>query len=111
MPTLSEYMHMLPRFFVPEKATDTDVKVQFDFTGDDGGKYYVHIHDGACEVHEGEVAGARTTVTATASDYFDIVDGRLDPMKAFMIGKVKVKGDTLFLLKFQQMFDSKRAQA
>lgn len=109
MPTLSEYMQKLPEFFVPEKANGVDTKLQFDFTGDDGGKYYVHIHDGVCEVREGEVAGARTTVTATASDYFDIVDGRLDPMKAFMTGKVKVKGDALFLLKFQQMFDSKRA--
>ncbi|HKZ83880.1 MAG TPA: SCP2 sterol-binding domain-containing protein [Anaerolineae bacterium] len=109
MPTLTEYMQMLPEFFVPEKANGVDTKVQFDFTGDDGGKYYVHIHDGVCDVHEGEVAGARTTVTAAAADYFEIVEGRLDPMKAFMTGKVKVKGDALFLMKFQQMFGRKSA--
>jgi putative sterol carrier protein len=100
-------MQKLPGFFVPEKANGVDVKVQFDFTGDDGGKYYVHIHDGACDVREGEVAGARTTVMATASDYFEIVEGRMDAMKAFMTGKVKVKGDALFLMKFQQMFGRK----
>ena len=47
------------------------------------------------------------TVTLGQGNALEIVEGRMDPMKAFMTGKVKVKGDALFLMKFQQMFGRK----
>jgi len=108
MMTIAEYMHKLPTFFVPEKAAGLNAKVQFEFTGDGGGQYLVHIHDGVCEVSEGAAADAKTTLMTTTADYLDIVEGRLDPMKAFMGGRLKVKGDMMFIMKFQQLFDSKQ---
>ena len=110
MATIAEVMRAMPAAFVPDKATGVNAKVQFDFTGEGGGQYVIDIHDGACEVSEGASTDAKTTVTVAASDYIDIVAGRLDAMKAFMSGKLKVKGDVAFMLKFQQMFDPKRAQ-
>ena len=111
MPDVAEIMKLMPVALVPEKAAGVDAKVQFEFTGEGGGQYVVHIHDGRCEVSEGTAADAKTSVTVAASDYQDMIEGRLDGMKAFMSGKLKVKGDMLFMMKFQQMFDQKRAQA
>ncbi|HEY4688044.1 MAG TPA: SCP2 sterol-binding domain-containing protein [Anaerolineae bacterium] len=110
MPTLGEYMKLMPTAFLPDKAAGVNAKVQFEFTGEDGGQYVVNIHDGVCEVSEGTVADARTTVSVVAADYLDIVEGRLDAMQAFMGGKLKVKGDMMFMMKFLQLFDAKRAQ-
>ena len=110
MATIAEIMQAMPAAFVPEKAMGVNAKVQFDFTGEGGGQYVLNIHDGTCEVSEGTSANAKTTVTVAASDYVDVIEGRLDALKAFMSGKLKVKGDVGFMLKFQQMFDSKRAQ-
>ena len=111
MATITEIMKAMPAEFVPEKAAGVNARVAFDFTGDEGGQYVVDIHDGVCEVSEGSAADARTTVTVAAADYVDVVEGRLDAMKAFMSGKLKVKGDMMFMMKFQQMFDPKRVQS
>ncbi len=110
MATIAEIMRAMPAAFMPDKAAGVNAKVQFDFTGDGGGQYLLDIRDGACQVSEGVAADARTTVTVAASDYVDIAEGRLDGTKAFMSGKLKVKGDVGFMLKFQQMFDPKRVQ-
>ena len=110
MATIAEVMRAMPAALVPEKAEGVNAKVQFEFTGEGGGQYVIDIHDGACQVSEGTADDAKTTVTVAASDYVDIIAGRLDGMKAFMSGKLKVKGDVAFMLKFQQMFDPKRAQ-
>jgi putative sterol carrier protein len=110
MATIAEIMQAMPRAFVPEKAAGVSAKVAFEFTGDGGGQFVVSVHDGACEVSAGTVADAKTAVTVAASDWVDIIEGRLDAMKAFMGGQLKVKGDMMFLIKFQQMFDAKRAQ-
>src|SRR3990172_3807401 len=106
--TIGEVMQAMPAAFVPERAVGVTAKVQFEFTGDGGGQYALDIHDGVCELIEGVVPDARTTVVAAAADYVDIAEGRLDAMKAFMGGKLKLKGDMLFMMKFQQMFDPKR---
>jgi len=109
--TIAELMKAMPTAFMPEKADGVTAKVQFDFTGDDGGQYTLNIHDGMCEVIDGAVADPRTTVIVAAADYLDIVEGRLEPMKAFMGGKLKVTGDMMFMMKFLQLFDAKRFQA
>ena len=106
--TVPELMQKMSGALIPEKAAGVTAKVQFDFTGDGGGQYVVHIHDGVCEVSEGTVPDPRTTVIVAAPDWVDIVEGRLDAMKAFMGGKLKVKGDMMFMMKFQQMFDGTR---
>jgi len=103
-----ELMQKMSGALIPEKAAGITAKVLFEFIGEGGGQYVVHIHDGVCEVSAGAVPDPRTTVTVAASDWVDIAEGRLDAMKAFMGGKLKVKGDMMFMMKFQQMFDGTR---
>lgn len=111
MATVQQIMQAMPDAFLPEKAGDTSAKIQFDFTGDGGGQYVMMIQDGKCEITEGTADDVKTTLTVAASDWVDIIEGRLDSMKAFMGGKLKVKGDVGFMMKFQQLFDSSQAQS
>jgi putative sterol carrier protein len=41
-------------------------------------------------------------------DWLAIAEGRLDPMNAFMTGKVKTAGDMMLALRLQQIFQAQR---
>jgi putative sterol carrier protein len=44
------------------------------------------------------------TMTAAASDYIDLINGVLNPMQAFMQGKIKIQGDMSLAMKLQTLF-------
>jgi len=90
--------------FQPDKAEGVDAIFQFVLTGDNGGKYWVKVSGKQCDVHEGEHGGPTMIVTASANDYIALVNGELNPMMAFMQGKVKVKGEMGLALKLQSIF-------
>jgi putative sterol carrier protein len=104
MPTAAEIFNEMPSSFDAEKAAGLDVTVQFDLSGDDGGQWYVVIANGTCSVEQGAAASPKATIRMDASDYVDMSTGKLNPMAAFMSGKVKVEGDLNTVMKFQQLF-------
>lgn len=104
MPTAADIFKEMPNNFNAEKAGDMDVIVQFDLSGDGGGQWYVNIADGACSVEKGAAESPKATIQMEASDYVDMTTGELNPMAAFMSGKVKVQGDLNTVMKIQQVF-------
>jgi putative sterol carrier protein len=104
MATLAEIFERMPQQFNAEKAGDMNATVQFDLSGDDRGQWYVVIADGAAAVEEGTADNATATLKMVASDYKDMIGGKLNPMAAFMSGKVKVEGDLNTIMKFQSVF-------
>ncbi len=104
MTTAADVFKNMPSQFKADKAGDMNVIVQFDLSGDDGGKWYVTIADGNCAVEEGTVDSPKATIRMDANDYVDMTSGKLNPMAAFMSGKVKVEGDLNTVMKFQQLF-------
>jgi len=44
------------------------------------------------------------TMSITSSDFILLATGKMDGMKAFMSGKLKVKGDTSLVMKLQKYF-------
>ena len=89
---------------IPEKAGDMNAAVTFDLSGDEGGQWTVKIANGTCTVEDGVADEADATISMTGSDYVDMMTGKLNPMMAFMGGKVKVSGDLNTVMKFQTMF-------
>ena len=47
---------------------------------------------------------ADTTITISEDDFEQLVAGELNPMTAFMTGKLKVKGDMGAAMKLQKLF-------
>lgn len=105
MASVEKIFEQMPEQFNAEKAGDFDAAIQFDLAGDDGGLWYVTIADGNAAVEEGEATEPAATIRMTASDFSDMMTGELDPMNAFMMGKVKVEGDLNTVMKFQTLFD------
>ena len=104
MPALAEIKDGMVQAFQPDKASGVDAVIQFDLSGDDGGQFYIHINDGALEVHDGMSDNAKTTLVAAAEDYYKVATGELAAMPAVMSGKLKIKGDMGMAMKMQQMF-------
>ena len=67
--------------------------VEVDLTGSDPGVFYVEIKDGKIAVEPYEYNDRSCKVTMDTADFNKLADGKLDPIMAFTIGKLKVEGD------------------
>lgn len=93
MPTSEEIKATIPQMldrFNPEKATGVDAIIQFNLTGDNGGAYWIKIANGEVDHGEGEAQDVSMTFSSSADDFYALVNGNLNPMQAFMMGKIKV---------------------
>lgn len=102
--TIEMLMEMLPDLFLPERAAGVDVDIQAHLTGEGGGDYVLMIHDQQVVAREGTVENPNITVTASASDALDIANERLDPMRAFLTGKVRLSGDMRLAMSLVGLF-------
>jgi putative sterol carrier protein len=94
----------MPNRFNTGAAKGLKAVYQFDLTGEGGAKYNLAIDDGKLTVGEGTHASPSITITMAASDYLDMVNGKLNPQMAFMSGKLKIAGDMGLAMKMQQLF-------
>lgn len=102
--TPDQVFDQMPASFQADKAGSTSASIQFDLSGDNGGKWWVKIHDGTAESGKGEVENPNLTLIADATDYVKISLGQLDGTAAFMQGKLKIKGDMGLAIKMQSLF-------
>lgn len=64
--------------------------VQFNITGEGEGAFYVELKDGSIDVQPYEYYDRDVIFTLSATDLLALVDGTLDPVKAYLAGKIKV---------------------
>ncbi len=106
MAEVAKLFENMPGAFNAEKAGNYEAVIQFDLSGEDGGQWVVKIANGQCEVEKGTTESPSATLRMEASDYADMVTGKLDPMSAFIQQKVKVEGDLSKVMTFQTLFDT-----
>jgi putative sterol carrier protein len=94
----------MPNRLNPTSAQGLDVIIQYDLSGDGGSQYYAVIANGACAMNEGKHDSPTMTVSMAASDFVDMIQGRLDGMSAFMSGKLRISGDMGLAMKLQSLF-------
>ena len=104
MSDVQQVMNAMAANFDASKVGDMDASVVFDLSGDDGGQWTAVIANGAAEVSEGVQDDATATIKMDAGDFVDMSKGDLNPMTAFMTGKVKVEGDLGTVMKLQGLF-------
>lgn len=75
----------------------------FALSGDDGGDYFIRLDNGQAQWGEGIPDQADCTVTMTASDFKNLVSGRLNPMTALATGKLRLEGDMSLALRLQSL--------
>jgi putative sterol carrier protein len=102
--TVADLMSKMPSAFVPEKAQGLDTVLQFKFSGNEPGDWYAVIKDGKVDVQQGAHPAPKMTLSADSDDYIKLFTGQLDPMQAFMAGKLKLQGDLNMAMKMTQFF-------
>lgn len=102
--SIADIFSTMPSRYQADKAPDTKMGILFDLSGDDGGQWYVDIADGQLTVSPGEPAAVPSaTIKMTSEDFQAMSTGSLNPMMAFMTGKIKVDGDLNSVMKFQSL--------
>ncbi len=76
---------------------------QFLLSGEDAANYYVSVASDGATVHEGQSETAGVSISMTAGNFKELAAGRLNPMSAFMGGKLTVTGDMSMALKLQTL--------
>jgi len=103
--TPEQFIEAIPKYLLPEKAGTTKAMIQFDISGDQGGKWWAKIAEGKAETGKGDAPEPATlTVGAEAGDFVKIMTGQMDGMSAFMSRKLQIKGDMGLAVKLQSLF-------
>lgn len=93
----------LPKRFRAEKSVGVDVIVQLSIDGPHGGNWTVIIKNQKMTVGEGTHASPTLSVKMTERDYMDVINNKTSGEKAFMTGKLQLKGSITLALKLKDM--------
>jgi putative sterol carrier protein len=96
---------LLASEFNPKKAKVKKGVFQFEVTGDAPREYYVHVENGTCSVGPGRRDDADVTIGIKVPDMILMGMGKLPGAKAFLTGKLKLRGNPLFGTKLGEWFD------
>ena len=79
----------------PGAATLPDAVFRFELSGDDGGSWTLDLRKGTASGFVTPEGGPEqdATIHVTADDWVALTTGQMNPMRAFMGGKIRVDGD------------------
>jgi putative sterol carrier protein len=90
--------------FTPDKAAGVDAVIQLKFSGENGGDWYMVIKEGQCNLVKGLSDSPSLTLESTLVDFKDMVAGKIDPVKAFMSGRLRFSGNMMVAMKLAALF-------
>ena len=102
--TIEDVVASYPGRFYPDRAKGVDGVIQFIFTGQSGGAYFLVIHDQQLDVEEGDHPDPTVTITVPAEAWLQVNNGETSPMGLLMKGQLKVRGSLAMATKFQTLF-------
>lgn len=83
------------------------VAYQFNIVGDAEGIFYVEVKDGAIFVEPYEYFDRDVMFTGKAETFMKIASGKLDPVVAVTLQKLKVEGDVGKALRLKEFIEKK----
>ncbi|MGC9336341.1 MAG: SCP2 sterol-binding domain-containing protein [Anaerolineae bacterium] len=101
----SELVEAMPGAFQAEKAGNAKAAIQLDLKGEGGGTWLLNIANGECQVQANADAQPDVTVTMDADDFVALYHNRLNPVQAFMGGKIKVSGNVGLVMQLLNWFE------
>ncbi len=103
MENISDMINDLPDRIDLEKTKGINALLQFSLSGEGGGEWGVTIDDGKVMVKEGQLANPQLIIKASAENALKIMRDELNPVGAFMTGKIKIAGDMALGLKLLEL--------
>ena len=102
---IREMMEAMPGAFLAEKAGNGKALIQLVLGGDDGGNWVIDVANGQCQVREELAAKPDVTVTMDADDFVALYRNQMNPVSAFMSGKIKVSGNVGMVMQLLNWFE------
>ncbi len=103
--SITDMFDKLQERFNPDKARGDKALIAFELGGEGGGSFWLQVNDGTLNVGEGTPpTEADAILRAEAADLMKIMGGELNPMMAFMSGKVKVERNMGMVMKLMGWF-------
>ena len=102
--SIKDIFEAMPGRFNGDAAADWSANIQFHFDADaDEGSenWFISIADGACSVGEGAVDSPSATINTQSETWVGMITGAVNPMQAFMSGKIKITGNMADVMKLQ----------
>jgi putative sterol carrier protein len=92
--------------FQPEKAAGVNRTLQFDYSGREAGIWNLTVSNGTLQYSEGPADSPNATIAVDSDDWLKILRNELNPVTAFMGGKIKVTpaSAAMDLMQFQNWF-------
>jgi putative sterol carrier protein len=98
----SEFFDDLARRTADGSTRTRGLRATYRFDVDGAGSWRVAVDDGAVSVSESDAAA--DCVIAVPEDLFlRIVSGQQSPMGAFLMGKIRVEGDTALAMRLRDL--------
>ncbi len=104
--SLTGFVHGIKVAFNREQAEGLSLKIHFDFRGKEGRSITVNIANKRLEVHEGYVGNADLKVRADSEAWLKIARKEVSPLWPVLTGKIKITGNPMLLMKFQNCIDN-----
>jgi len=104
MPTVAETFENMQAHFNPGAAAGLDKTIQINLSGEQGGKWAIKIANQKCELIPGGVDQPDLTLTLSDENWLALIERRLNPMTAFMMGKIKATGELPLAMRVPNLF-------
>lgn len=107
--TYSEFFSSVKTRFMGTDVSDIQehLAYQFNITGEGSGIFYVEVKDGQLYIEPYEYFDRDAMFTASADVFEKILNGKMDPVIAFTLQKMKVEGNFDKALKLKALIDRK----
>jgi putative sterol carrier protein len=103
MATVAELMDAANKKITEDRARASTIGAvyKFELKGDGGGTFIMNLKDDP-GVTEGD-GPAQCTIKMSATDYVDMVEGRVSGQRLFFTGRLKIKGDMSLAMKLEEL--------
>ncbi|MFS1514610.1 SCP2 sterol-binding domain-containing protein [Chengkuizengella sp. SCS-71B] len=102
MSVREEFQHLIEKVEAnPEHIDGMECVYQFDVSGEDEGTYVIELSKGNITYKEGEVDNPSCTIQLSSKNLIKLMHGNLNATTAFMMGKLKVKGNLSLAMKLE----------
>lgn len=81
------------RFVNKDASNIEDISIQFNMVGEVSGAFYAEVKDGKLSIEPYEYYDNDVVFEGTYEVFCKIISGQMNPVKAFITGKIKVHGD------------------
>ncbi len=102
--SLKQKTQSLYHYFQPQLASDINIVMQVSISGKENFNGFFVIKDGECRYTDGIYPASDVTIISDSSVWEEVLDGKCTLQKAFMLGRLKVKGNFVIISKFEQFF-------